>query len=551
MTTSHTTIDDPAVRWPSGLAPAWSACPLEPVTHVLGRAMRSNPDHVPLVFEDGFELTSGQLLSEVEALAGALSGQVEAGDRVVLAIGNRAEFVIAFLAVIANRGVAVLLSPELGPHEAAFVVDDSSCRIALVDDTSRAVFDELAASSDVLQTVVPVIGEEPRGFRHLSADAAPLDLLTVDASLHDVVDIGYTSGTTGLPKALGGTHRGTLRYIDVHLRTHTDPSQRLLFPLQLHYGDPLSGLFAAIVGGTSVVLVRKFSVSRFWEVARRTGATSIFTIGSIPDMLLSSTPSPDDRAHSVREAVAVAVPRARHAELEARFGFPWREVYGSSETGPAIAMPAEHGHRFVGTGAVGIPFPDVEARLVGERGEAILGEGLGELQVRGEIVFSGYVGHPEATAEVMDGDWLRTGDILRRDRLGVYYFEGRSKELIRRSGINIAPAEIESVLRLHPSVEDVAVVPVPDAVMGEEIKAYVKLVEGATWEPAELLTFAAERLSRQKLPRYLEQRVEPFPRTETQRIPKATLMVDGTHRVDLCWDSRSSGSEEIAVGEAS
>ena len=268
-------------------------------------------------------------------------------------------------------------------------------------------------------------------------------------------------------------------------------------------------------------------------------------------MLLNSVPSPDDRAHGVREAVAVAVPRARHAELEERFGFPWREVYGSSETGPAIAMPAEHGHRFVGTGALGIPYPDVEARLVDERGEVILGEGIGELQVRGEIVFSGYVGHPEATAEVMDGDWLRSGDILRRDRHGVYYFEGRSKELVRRSGINIAPAEIESVLRLHPSVEDVAVVPVPDAVMGEEIKAYVKLVDGTTWEPAELLRFAAARLSRQKLPRYLEQRAEPFPRTETQRIPKAKLMVDGKHRVDLCWDSRSSGSVDLRRGEAS
>ena len=540
MTTSPEAAADNVVCWPSDLAAAWSACPLEPVTHVLGRAMRSSPDHVPLVFEDGFEVTCGQLLAEIEHLAGVLSDIVGVGDRVVVAIGNRTEFVIAFLAIVANRGVAVCLSPEVGPHEAAFVVDDSSCRIALVDETARAVFDDLAASSDVLEAVLPVIGEEPRGFRHLSADAAPLDIVTVDASMHDVVDIGYTSGTTGLPKALGETHRSMLRYVDVHLRTHTDPSQRLMFPLQLHYGDPLTGLFAAIVVGTSIVLVRKFSVSRFWEVARRTGASSIFTIGSIPDMLLNNIPSPDDRAHGVHEAVAVAVPRARHAELEQRFGFPWREVYGSSETGPAIAMPAEHGHRFVGTGALGIPYPDVEARLVDERGETIVGAGLGELQVRGEIVFSGYVGHPEATAEVMDGDWLRTGDILRRDDHGVYYFEGRSKELIRRSGINVAPAEIESVLRLHPSVEDVAVVPVADAVMGEEIKAYVKLVEGAGWEPAELSAFAAARLSRQKLPRYLEERMEPFPRTETQRIPKAKLMVDGEHRVDLCWDSRAA-----------
>jgi crotonobetaine/carnitine-CoA ligase len=107
--------------------------------------------------------------------------------------------------------------------------------------------------------------------------------------------------------------------------------------------------------------------------------------------------------------------------------------------------------------------------------------------------------------------------------------------------VNIAPAEVEAVLRLHPDVIDVAVVPVDDELMGEEIKAYVELVPGALFDPTSLAALAAERLSRQKLPRYYEHRVEPFPRTPTQRIPKNQLRVNGVHRTDTAWDRLSSG----------
>jgi carnitine-CoA ligase len=285
-----------------------------------------------------------------------------------------------------------------------------------------------------------------------------------------------------------------------------------------------------------VILMRKFSASRFWKVAQEFSATNIVTIGSIPDMLLSRPEGPEDREHSVRNATALAIPRGRHAELERRFGFPWREAYGSSESGPAMAMPREFGAEFVGTGAIGIPYPDITARLVDETGQPLDGPATGELELSGMIVFSGYLSNPEATSEVLHDGWLRTGDIMRRDERGVYYFEGRRKELIRRSGINIAPAEVEAVLRLHPDVVDAAVVPVIDEVMGEEVKAYVELAGGAAFDPADLADFCGRRLARQKVPRYIEQRATPFPRTETQRIPKSQLKVDGVHRTSSAWD---------------
>ncbi|MFH8805611.1 class I adenylate-forming enzyme family protein [Streptomyces sp. NPDC017936] len=526
------------VTWPDDFPGTWEGCPREPLLQVLSRGIDRFGDQQVLLFDDGAAFTAHELREHAERLAGHLSTLLTPGDRVVIALGNRAEYVIAFLAVLANRGVVVSISPEIGPDDARYAVENAGCVLAVTEDRSDAVLRGLVDTVSSLRTVIEVRDPEPSGFEHLLADVRPLRLADVEASLDDMVDIGYTSGTTGLPKALAGRHVETLRYMDVHLRRAalTKEPMRMLMPLQLHYGDPLTYLFAAMCSGDSLVLMRKFSASRFWDVARASGATEILTIGSVPNLLLGRPEGPADRDHKIRHATALAIPRDHHAELERRFGFPWSETYGSSESGPAISMPAHVAAEFVGTGALGIPLPDIEARLIDLDGQVVEGPGSGELELSGEIVFEGYLGNPSATAEVLHDGWLRTGDFMHRDARGVFYFEGRRKELIRRSGINIAPTEVEGVLRRHPSVLDAAVVPVEDQVMGEEIKAYVELVPGAEFDPAGLVAFCAERLTRQKVPRYVEQRVEPFPRTPTQRIPKKELMVGGRHTTDAAWD---------------
>ncbi|MEU6103347.1 class I adenylate-forming enzyme family protein [Streptomyces flaveolus] len=534
--------DSAPVTWPEEFPGTWEGCPREPLLQVLTRGIDRFGQQQVLLFDDGAAFTAHELREHAERLAGHLSTLLTAGDRVAIALGNRAEYVIAFLAVLANRGVVVSVPPEIGPHDAQYAVENAGCVLAVTEDRSDAVLRGLIGTVASLRTVIKVRDPEPSGFDYLLSDVTPLRLADVEASLEDMVDIGYTSGTTGLPKALGGRHTEMLRYMDVHLRRRRVASgpMRMLMPLQLHYGDPLTYLFAAMCSGDSLVLMRKFSASRFWDVARAAGATEILTIGSVPNLLLGRPEGPDDRDHMIRHATALAIPRDRHAELERRFGFPWSETYGSSESGPAISMPAHVAAEFVGSGALGIPLPDVQARLVDLVGHVIEGPGSGELELSGEIVFEGYLGNEAATAEVLHDGWLRTGDLMHRDARGVYYFEGRRKELIRRSGINIAPAEVEAVLRRHPAVLEAAVVPVEDPVMGEEIKAYVELVPGAPFDPARLVDFCAKRLTRQKVPRYIEHRVEPFPRTASQRVPKKELMVNGRHTTDAAWDRLGS-----------
>jgi crotonobetaine/carnitine-CoA ligase len=429
------------------------------------------------------------------------------------------------------------MSPAIGEHDALHMLSDAGCVMALVDEQSAATIVPLQARGAALGEVVQVEGQEPFGLADLHGSGR-MALDALDAPVSEMFEIGYTSGTTGLPKALAGDHADTLTYVDDVLRiVRFEHGDRILSPLQFHYGDPIWMLFMSWAVGSPLIAMRRFSVSRFWTVARDHGATHICTIGAIPNLLLTPKPSPAERDHRVRQALAVGIPASRHRELTDRFGVQWLEVYGSSEAGTIIVMPPDLADAYVGSGAIGIPAPHVAVRLVDEHGAAIEGAGVGEAEVGGDLHFGGYVGDQRATAEVLHDGWLRTGDLLRRDGDGMYYFVGRRKELIRRGGENIAPAEVEAVLRLHPAVLDAAVVPVADALRGEEAKAYVELRPGSPFDPADLAGFCAQRLAAFKVPRYIEQRTEPFPRTASQRIPKQQLKVDGEHLTSTAWDA--------------
>jgi carnitine-CoA ligase len=533
--------DRKLVTWDGYLAEPWSAVPLRPVLELLGPALARN-DQPVVLFDDGASFTGAELHNRIERFAGVLATRVAAGERVLLACGNRAEYLIAYFGIIANRCTVVPVSPGLGSHDMAHAINGAHCVIAVAEPQAAGTIDGVRDRCPGLRTVLRIEGPEPSGLSHLEPDGRGLRLDDVRAHPDDLVNIGFTSGTTGLPKALGGDHWQLLRYVDVSLRTsRPSPGDRTMLATPFHYGDALYSTVAAALSGMSMVIMRRFSVSRFWETARRFGVTRIVTIGSMPSLLITAPPGPGDRNHTVRYAVAVGIPKDIHAVLEERFGFSWYEAYGSSESGPAIAMPPSAAWQYVGTGALGVPYPDVQARLLDPDGRVLEGPASGELEVSGAIRFRGYLNNPDATAEALHDGWLRTGDIMRRDEHGVFYFLGRRKEIIRRGGENVAPAEVEAVLRLHEAVIDAAVVAVADPLHREEIKAYVQVRPGADIEPRAFTDFCADHLARFKVPRYVEFRTDPFPRTPSQRIRKDTLRVDCQHLVDGAWDRIAGG----------
>ncbi|BEL04440.1 ATP-dependent acyl-CoA ligase [Actinoplanes sichuanensis] len=522
------------------LPPAWSAVPRSTLTDFADRVFTAGGDTPALLFDDGATFTFNQLRDGVERLAGALRSRIGAGDRVLLAIGNRAEYLIAYFAVIANRAVVVNAGPDLGPADAEHLVGQSSCRMALAEGRAVDVLRGLGPGSP-LREVVALDRPEPDGFANWVGGTEPMPLSEAAGQQADLVDIGFTSGTTGMPKALGGTHLEPLRYADVQLRVSgLTADDRPFVPLQFYYGDGLYLALAAWQLGASIAVMRRFSVSRFWTAARAVGATRLYTIGSIPNLLLTAAPSPAERAHTIRSASAVGVPAAQHRELQERFGFPWLEVYGSSESGPALCMPPDLAERYVGTGAIGVPLPDVRARIVAADGTVVDGPGEGELELAGNVLFTGYLGDQAATDEMLHDGWLRMGDLVRRDEDGMYYFLGRAKEVIRRGGQNVAPAEVEAVLRRHPVVVDAAVVPVPDQLWGEEILAYVQVKSITGQTPADLAEFCAHHLAAFKVPRYVRLRDTAFPRTPSHRIVKRDLAPGGRHRSVGAWDRQAT-----------
>lgn len=547
MLTTQTQTGPP--HWPSGIPDAWGAVPHAPVLSTMVPHLRAGGDRPMVIFDDDTVLTCRDFLSATGRLAAGLATRVGPGDQVGIAIGNRAEYLIAYYAVMSLRAVVVQLGSKLGDAEAAHIVADRGLTLAIADGAAADVLERMPGGRvSVLR--LDSSAPEPHGL-DVHAATTERQLVDPDARTDDRISIGYTSGTTGLPKALAFTHDEPLRYADVFLRIDgLGENDRVLCPLQFHYGDPLWLLLVSVIRRTPLVVMRKFSVSRFWDVAARFEVTRVMSIGSIPSLLLKAEPSPAERAHRITAALAVGVPRAQHAELVARFGFPWVEHYAMSETCVAIALPEAYADRYVGTGALGIPVPEAQVRLVDPDGREMGGAAAGELEVTGPWVpFRGYLGNQEATDELLHDGWVRTGDLMRRDDDGVYYFQGRRKELIRRGGENIAPAQVEEVLRDHPAVLDAAVVPVPDPVRDEEVKAYIHVRTEVA--PAELAEHCAARLAPHKVPRYIELRTEPFPRTPSQRIRKQLLTVDGEHRVEGVWDRLAPVSENGAVPDTS
>jgi crotonobetaine/carnitine-CoA ligase len=335
-------------------------------------------------------------------------------------------------------------------------------------------------------------------------------------------------------------HEWWLRTVDVLLRrVPQSPSDRVLCCLQFFYSDPGHLLLECLATGGALVVMRRFSVSRFWDVVRDHQVTLMLSFSSIPLFLLKAEPDPRDRDSKVRVARHVAMPPDLHRRVVERWGFPWIDGYGITEGNIVTCMPLEYADEMTGTGAIGIPAPEVEVRLIDDDGADVPAGATGEFLVRGPGMFRGYLNRPEATAEARPDGWLRTGDLGRQDDRGFLYFMGRKKDVIRRSGQNLTAAEVEDALRAHPMIVDAAVIPVPDRERGEEVKAYVLLADGKTESDlpgGEIVRFCADRLAWYKVPRYVEYRATDFPRTPSMRVRKEVLKAEHPDPAEGCWD---------------
>ncbi len=327
-----------------------------------------------------------------------------------------------------------------------------------------------------------------------------------------------TSGTTGRSKLVTQTQRAYAMAgegFPVWLGLGGDDRLMTSLPL-FHINAPAYSVLGSVAAHASLVLLPRFSASGFIDSARRHGATQFNAIGAMLEILMRQPERPDDADNPLRLAYAGPTPpEERHLEFERRFGLELTSGYAMSETTYGTVWP--RGKRPYGTLGV----PRQHPRL-GEVNEARVSPD-GELELRNPAVMKGYWRMPEETEAVLGPDgWLRTGDLVTANPDGTFTLVGRRKEVIRRRGENVAPAEIEDALVSHPDVLEAAVVGVPSELSEEDIKAFVVMRDGAEADFDELRDWASRRLTAFKVPSQYEV-LDELPLTATGRVAKHRL----------------------------
>jgi carnitine-CoA ligase len=327
-----------------------------------------------------------------------------------------------------------------------------------------------------------------------------------------------TSGTTGRSKLVTQTHRAyAMAGEGFPWWLGLTEDDRLMTSLPLfHINAPAYSVLGSVAARAGLALLPRFSASGFIDSARRHGATEFNAIGAMLEMLMRQPERPDDADNPLRLAYAGPTPpEERHLEFERRFGLELTSGYAMSETPYGTVW--RRGTRPYGT--LGSPR---QHPTLGEVNEARVNSD-GELELRNPAVMKGYWRMREETAAVLRPDgWLQTGDLVTANPDGTYTMVGRKKEVIRRRGENVAPAEIEEALASHPDVVEAAVVGVPSELSEEDIKAFVVLREGAEPDLDELREWAAQRLTPFKVPSRYEV-LEELPHTATGRVAKHRL----------------------------
>lgn len=487
---------------------------------------------------EGLEWTYAHMAVQVAALREVYAkAGYGVGHRVGLLLENRPEHFVHKLAMNALGVCCVPLNPDHRPPEMAYVIGHARLDLVIALDTLTPLL--LAALEHTTQR--PALAPLDASTDWLPRPARDAERREVRAS--DAASVLYTSGTTGRPKGCLLSHRYELAAGQWYaqrggLITFGEGEERIYNPLPVfHVNALVFSFFCAMLKGNCQVQTDRFHVSRWFTEVHESRATVVHYLGVVVPMLLNQPAHPLERAHRVRFAVGAGVDPQRHAEFETRFGYPLIEIWGMTEMVRAI-FDAD-APRQVGTRAIGQPQDGLEVRVVDDTDQDVAEGTPGEMLVRHSAetprrdAFSGYLDDLVATEYAWRGGWFHTGDVVARDSNGVLHFLERRKNIIRRSGENIAAAEVEAVLQSHPAVAQAAVIAVPDEVREEEVLACVVLNPGQHAESTiddplvrELMAHCQASLAYYKSPGWLWF-TNDIPTTGTQKVQKHQLFAVG------------------------
>src|SRR5579871_2224480 len=434
--------------------------PQHPFLHIPASAAAAWNDGRP------YDLRYGQALHQVQRLAERYRAKgYRGGCRVALLLENRPAFLLHYLALNAAGASAVPLNPDYRAAELEYVTRHSEAVLAVtwpqhVDRLRAAAPCPVVAAGDFAEDRDPLPDAGPgpavtasdfTGEGGPLPDAAPRSP-AADARGAECAVL-YTSGTTGTPKGCllsnayciaMGTH-----YVTEGGRCEVRAgAERLITPLPLfHMNALVASTMAMVLTGGSIIQLDRFHPASWWRDVFESGATILHYLGIMPAILLGQPPGEWDRRHAVRFGFGANANPRDHQAFEERFGVPLIEAWAMTETGAGGAITASREPRHPGTRCLGWPRPGLEIRLVDDEGSEVPGGAPGEALVRQSGAearagfFSGYLKDPDATAQVWRGEWFHTGDVMRRGPDGQYHFVDRRKNIVRRSGENIAALE--------------------------------------------------------------------------------------------------------------
>jgi long-chain acyl-CoA synthetase len=441
-----------------------------------------------------------EMLSEGAARVAGLLRQrgVRPGDRVGVMLPNVPYFGFVYYGVLRAGGVVVPINVLLKGREISFYLSDSGAgQMFAWHDFA------VAAKEGAEDSGTEVIDVTPGKFEQLLA-GAPRVPEDVERDGSDTAVILYTSGTTGTPKGAELTHANMLDncfYGGTELMRVSEQDVVLgALPLFHSFGQTCC-LNTGVRAGSCLTMMPRFDPGKALEIIQRDKVT-IFD--GVPTMYHAMLNYPDRERYdvsSLRTCVSggSAMPVEVMRGFERAFGCVILEGYGLSETSPVASF--NHLDRERKPGSIGTPIHGVEMKVVDDRGNELPVGEVGEIVVRGHNVMKGYLNRPDATDEVLEDGWLRTGDLARIDEDGYFFIVDRKKDMIIRGGYNVYPREIEEVLYEHPAVLEAAVVGVPDEAMGEEVGAAIVLRPGANAGADEIRDFVKERVAAYKYPR--------------------------------------------------
>ncbi|NYT37311.1 ATP-dependent acyl-CoA ligase [Allopusillimonas soli] len=496
------------------------------------------------------ELRYGDSLDRVSRLSRAYAqAGYGHGHRAGLLLENRPDFLLHWFALNALGVSVVPINAELRAAELEYLVAHSEIAIAVALPERHG---SLATAAGAVGRTLAVMA--PDGTPPPAAEPPPRKHLPIGAQTECA--LLYTSGTTGRPKGcmLPNTYflQAGLWYRDAGgLAALRIGSERMLTPLPLvHMNAMAYSVMAMVLTGGCLVPLDRFHPRTWWQTVREARATVVHYLGVMPAILMKAAASTDDAEHQVRFGFGAGIDPALHQAFETRFGFPLLEAWAMTETGAGAVIIADREPRFVGSSCFGKEAPDVEVRLVNDAGQdAGTGENA-ELWVRHAGsdprlgFFSGYLKDEAATRAAWEGGWFHTGDIVRRNEQGYLHFVDRKKNVIRRSGENIAAVEVESVLLQHPAVKAVACAAVPDPVRGDEVMACIVPhampdAAGAAALARDIVSWSLTRLAYYKVPGYVAF-IDALPLTATNKIQRGELktLAPTLPGSALCSDTR-------------